>query len=270
MSDNGPQFTGQPFKDMCRKWSITHKTSSPHYPRSNGLAERMVRTVKSLLKKCAMTNQDPLIAMLHLRATPVDSHMKSPAEILFGRPIRTTLPSHHLAREQSTTEHLLHRQTEMKGDTWQTCGERAPPTPRGTTSTCSTSQGTYLDSCESLQSVRRAPVIRDLHPQRCCTSAQPFSPEGNPCQQCTHWQARHSQAHTLCWHTTETHIRQCHTAHPTNTQALPTVTTRNHQVRPTVTTHTPSMCDHQVRRAWSASPSDSNQVGPNFVHCPSD
>ena len=46
MSDNGPQFTGQPFKDMCRKWSITHKTSSPHYPRSNGLAERMVRTVK--------------------------------------------------------------------------------------------------------------------------------------------------------------------------------------------------------------------------------
>ena len=127
MSDNGPQFTGQPFKDMCRKWSITHKTSSPHYPRSNGLAERMVRTVKSLLKKCAMTNQDPLIAMLHLRATPVDSHMKSPAEILFGRPIRTTLPSHHLAREQSTTEHLLHRQTEMKETHDKHAGNELPP-----------------------------------------------------------------------------------------------------------------------------------------------
>eukprot|EP00057_Strongylocentrotus_purpuratus_P015264 XP_011669738.1 PREDICTED: uncharacterized protein K02A2.6-like [Strongylocentrotus purpuratus] len=34
VSDNGPQFVGKHFKDMCRKWSITHTTSSPHYPRS--------------------------------------------------------------------------------------------------------------------------------------------------------------------------------------------------------------------------------------------
>nr|XP_054772065.1 uncharacterized protein LOC129280031 [Lytechinus pictus] len=43
VSDNGPQFVGKPFQDMCKKWNIKHITSSPHYPRSNGLAERIVR-----------------------------------------------------------------------------------------------------------------------------------------------------------------------------------------------------------------------------------
>ncbi|XP_014682028.1 PREDICTED: uncharacterized protein K02A2.6-like [Priapulus caudatus] len=127
VSDNGPQFSGRPFQEMCKKWSITHVTSSPHYPRSNGLAERMVRTVKSMLKKCSMTGQDAQIAMLHLRATPVDSHMKSPAELLLGRPIRTSLPGHHLADNASDTEHLLQRQNRMKETHDRHAGTELPP-----------------------------------------------------------------------------------------------------------------------------------------------
>ncbi|XP_030831434.1 uncharacterized protein LOC115920236 [Strongylocentrotus purpuratus] len=127
VSDNGPQFVGKHFKDMCRKWSITHTTSSPHYPRSNGLAERMVRTVKNLLKKCSQTGQDSQLAMSHLRATPVDSHMRSPAEMLFGRPIRTTLPSHNLSRESTTTDHLLNRQSKMKETHDRHAGPDLPP-----------------------------------------------------------------------------------------------------------------------------------------------
>ncbi|KAJ8046317.1 hypothetical protein HOLleu_04951 [Holothuria leucospilota] len=56
ISDNGPQFTGQPYKDMCYKWVITHNPSSPRYPKSNGLVERMVRTVKNLIKKSQKSN----------------------------------------------------------------------------------------------------------------------------------------------------------------------------------------------------------------------
>ena len=97
VSDNGPQFIGGPYQDMCSRWAIKHTTSSPRYPQSNGLAERMVRTVKALIKKCKQTGQDIGIAMLHLRATPTDPSMLAPAEVMFGRPIRTTLPSRHAA-----------------------------------------------------------------------------------------------------------------------------------------------------------------------------
>ena len=118
VSDNGPRFIGGPYQDMCSRWAIKHTTSSPRYPQSNGLAERMVRTVKALIKKCKQTGQDIGIAMLHLRATPTDPSMLAPAEVMFGRPIRTTLPSRHAAstlqQSAETYERLLQRQSIMK------------------------------------------------------------------------------------------------------------------------------------------------------------
>ncbi|XP_014676436.1 PREDICTED: uncharacterized protein K02A2.6-like [Priapulus caudatus] len=51
MSNNGPQFVSAAFQQMCKEWGITHTTSSPRYPQSNGLVERMVQTVKRNHKK---------------------------------------------------------------------------------------------------------------------------------------------------------------------------------------------------------------------------
>ena len=64
-------------------------TSSPHYARSNGLAERYVRYIKGTLKK----SSDMQLALLNIRATPVDANLPSPAEMLLGRPLATILPS---------------------------------------------------------------------------------------------------------------------------------------------------------------------------------
>ncbi|XP_023806683.1 uncharacterized protein K02A2.6-like [Oryzias latipes] len=50
-SDNGPQFSSSEFADFAKDWGFRHITSSPNYPKSNGLAESSVKTVKTLLKK---------------------------------------------------------------------------------------------------------------------------------------------------------------------------------------------------------------------------
>ena len=50
-SDNGPQFTGEPFQTFTKSWAFEHKTSSPSYARSNGKVENAVKSAKRLMKK---------------------------------------------------------------------------------------------------------------------------------------------------------------------------------------------------------------------------
>ncbi|XP_014663369.1 PREDICTED: uncharacterized protein K02A2.6-like [Priapulus caudatus] len=86
MSDNGPQFVGAAFQQMCKEWGITHTTSSPRYPQSNGLVERMVQTVKGIIRKTQATGESSAAALLNLRSTPIDAHLPSPAKCcLVGR-----------------------------------------------------------------------------------------------------------------------------------------------------------------------------------------
>ena len=72
-------------------YGVEHITSSPMYPQSNGSAERMVQTVENILRKCEEDKEDPYLALLSYRATPLDNQLKSPAE-LTGRKFKTRLP----------------------------------------------------------------------------------------------------------------------------------------------------------------------------------
>ena len=87
-SDNASYYTSKTFKSFLADWGIHHKTSSPLYPQSNGLAERMVQTIKRLLKK----SNDPYLALLMYRTTP-GKETPSPASLMFGRKLRTNLPA---------------------------------------------------------------------------------------------------------------------------------------------------------------------------------
>ena len=46
ISDNGPQFVAKDFKEFIRICGMTHVTTSPYYPQSNGKLERYHRTIK--------------------------------------------------------------------------------------------------------------------------------------------------------------------------------------------------------------------------------
>ncbi|XP_037526473.1 uncharacterized protein K02A2.6-like [Rhipicephalus sanguineus] len=45
-SDNGLQFAAKEFSAFAKSYGFCHVTSSPHLPQSNGVVERMVRTVR--------------------------------------------------------------------------------------------------------------------------------------------------------------------------------------------------------------------------------
>ena len=51
VSDNGPCYTSEIFKGLMEEYQVNHITSSPHYPQSNGLAEKYIQIVKNLFHK---------------------------------------------------------------------------------------------------------------------------------------------------------------------------------------------------------------------------
>ncbi|XP_060734892.1 uncharacterized protein K02A2.6-like [Tachysurus vachellii] len=94
ISDNGPQYASEDFKKFSRQWEFKHKTSSPAYPQSNGMAESAVKTAKRLLKKAKADGKDPYLAMLDQRNTPSQGIKASPAQRLFSRRTRSLMPMH--------------------------------------------------------------------------------------------------------------------------------------------------------------------------------
>ena len=51
VSDNGPQFTAQDFKDFCVNNGIKQTLIPPYHPATNGAAERAVQVVKQAVKR---------------------------------------------------------------------------------------------------------------------------------------------------------------------------------------------------------------------------
>ncbi len=87
-SDNGPQYASLEFAEFSSSYDFQHITSSPKYPQSNGEAERMVQTIKRMLKK----PQEMYMALLSYRSTPLPWCGLSPAELCMGRRLRTSIP----------------------------------------------------------------------------------------------------------------------------------------------------------------------------------
>ena len=81
------------FKDFARNYGFEHVTSFPRYSQSMGYIEKYVQICKNLLeKKTKKSNNDPYLALLEFRNTPIDDINMSPLQMLMGRRTRTQLP----------------------------------------------------------------------------------------------------------------------------------------------------------------------------------
>ena len=94
-SDGGPAFTAKSTEEFLHRWGVRHRLSSSYLPSSNGRAELAVKATKRLLMNNIDGNGDldnDLRALLMKRNTPDPGCKLSPAEVLFGHPLRDSLP----------------------------------------------------------------------------------------------------------------------------------------------------------------------------------
>ena len=94
-TDNGSSFVSEEFRNFLDSNGISHTTSSPYHPSSNGEAERFVQTFKHNMK-CRGATQANVVSninkfLLQYRATDHASTGQSPSFLLMGRRVRTKL-----------------------------------------------------------------------------------------------------------------------------------------------------------------------------------
>ena len=100
ISDNGPCYTTEVVTNLMRRYNVNHITSSPHYPQSNGLAEKYVQLVKNLFYKAKEEGRDLFKCLMVYNNTPLSNTLHSPMQILASRSARSDIPISNAARKQ--------------------------------------------------------------------------------------------------------------------------------------------------------------------------
>ena len=79
-SDNGPCY--KEFQQFLQCYNITHQTSSPHHPRSNGFVERMVGVATKLMDKPGREGKLWISGLYDYRVTPQSGSIASPLQLI--------------------------------------------------------------------------------------------------------------------------------------------------------------------------------------------
>ena len=115
VSDNGPCYVAEMFTNLMKEYAVNHITSSPHYPQSNGLAEKFIHIVKNLFYKAKDEGTDIYKCLMIYHNTLIESTSKSPMQMLQQRPARSQLPMLNavhrqlgIAAEQTTANKNQH------------------------------------------------------------------------------------------------------------------------------------------------------------------
>ena len=106
VTDNGSQFISEEFRNFVESEGIHHRMTTPLWPQANGEIERQNRSLLKRIRIAQIEKKDwkeELGAYLTMyRTTPHSTTGVSPAELMFGRKLRTRLPG----IEENTVEDL--------------------------------------------------------------------------------------------------------------------------------------------------------------------
>ena len=106
VSDNGPQFISDEFRQKMIKWGIKHIFSPPYHPASNGLCEKAVDIIKTKLKKMesSVTPVELYVniqaALRMYRATPHTSTGQTPYELIAKAPVPQMFPQLQMSQQK--------------------------------------------------------------------------------------------------------------------------------------------------------------------------
>ena len=96
-TDNGAQFISDEMEKFSQDNGIEHRTSTPLWPQANGEVERQNRSLLKVMRIAQAEKEDwrreLLKFLIAYRTTPHTTTGESPAKLLYGREIRTKLPS---------------------------------------------------------------------------------------------------------------------------------------------------------------------------------
>ena len=108
VSDNAANFTSEEFQEFLRRNGVKHIRTPPYHPASNCLVERAVQTLKRGLKMLTNGSLDTKLSrfLFKYRITPQSSTGISPAELMFGRRLRSQFDNLHpdLSRKARQTQ----------------------------------------------------------------------------------------------------------------------------------------------------------------------
>ena len=96
-TDNDTRFRSHAFQEFLKLWGVSHRVSSDYNPHSNLRAETAVKSAKRILLDNTKSDGSPIWdkvrrAVMQHRNTPLNDVKLSPAQLVFGRPIRDFLP----------------------------------------------------------------------------------------------------------------------------------------------------------------------------------
>ena len=104
-SDNGPCYNSKGFQQFLQYYTITHQTSSPNHPRSNGFIERMVGVAKKLMEKAGKEGKLWISGLFDYRVTPQSGSIASPLQLITQHTPREKMCPHypvHLVHQKCT------------------------------------------------------------------------------------------------------------------------------------------------------------------------
>ncbi|XP_054287580.1 uncharacterized protein K02A2.6-like [Macrosteles quadrilineatus] len=95
VTDNGPQFVSTEMEAFFKRHSIRHIRTTPYHPRSNGLVERLIGTLKRRYRTTKQEINDSSLALQNVlfsyRNAPQKTTGRAPAELFLGRRMPTML-----------------------------------------------------------------------------------------------------------------------------------------------------------------------------------